>query len=256
MKRLATTERQPLTVGVLGGPGPAATRDLMNQLHLESRRGHPQHGVRMLVDYNPLVPDSDEAILGIGPSPGPVLATMAQGLERAGADFVVMACGTAHAFQFEIERSIGLPFVSLIEETAAATARAAQVHGSRVGVLASQGCLTAGLYQEALARRGLTCLVPDDALQSQLMILRHEIRAGDVGGLVSQRMAKIVQDLQSLGADLVVAGCTEVSRVLGPEMVNAPLIDATEALASALVDYALGASALPAAFSCTSVGEA
>lgn len=245
-----------LTVGVLGGMGPAATQDLMDRVRRLSPNGREQDGVRLLVDCNPAVPDRNDAILRGGPSPGPVLAAMAQGLERAGADFVVMACNTAHAFQFEIERALGVPFVSLIEETGAEAASLAATHGPNVGVLMGEGCRAAGLYQDELARRGLTCVVPDEALQVEFMALLYAIKAGDTGPAVAARMTRIAESLQDAGADLLIAGCTEVPLVLRPDMTRAPLIDSTQVLAQAIVDYALGRRALPETFSSTTVGQA
>lgn len=246
---------EPLSVGVLGGMGPAATLDLMAQVLRRTPREREQDGLRLIVDSNPRIPDRNDAILRGGPSPAPVLAAMAQGLEAAGADFVVMACNTAHAFRFDIERALSVPFVSMIEE-AGAVAQAQAPAGAVVGLLAGEGCLAAGLYQEELARRGLTALAPEGALRAEFMNLLYAIKAGDVGPEASRRMAAIAAELEAQGAAVLIAACTEVPLVLKSSMTRAPLIDATEVLAEAVVDYALGRRPLPPAFSWTEVGKA
>ena len=85
-------------VGVIGGMGPAATVHFMGRvLALNPARSDQDH-VRLIVDNNGAVPDRNAAIRGEGPSPGPVLAAMARGLQAAGARVLVMPCNTAHAF--------------------------------------------------------------------------------------------------------------------------------------------------------------
>ena len=44
-----------------------------------------------------------------------VLELMAVALERAGADFLVMVCNTAHAFLPDIRQATRLPFISIID---------------------------------------------------------------------------------------------------------------------------------------------
>ena len=77
----------------------------------------------MLIDNNPHIPDRNAALRGEGPSPGPALADAARGLERQGADFVVMACNAAHAWQADIEAAIAVPFLSMIDVTVEETVR-------------------------------------------------------------------------------------------------------------------------------------
>lgn len=244
------------TVGILGGMGPAATIDLMARIHRLTPRTREQDGIRLLADSNPAVPNRNDAILRGGPSPAPVLAEMARGLESAGADFVVMACNTAHAFQFDIERAIGIPFVSMIEEAGAAIAAKAPGPGTAVGLLAAEGCLHSELYQTELARRGFTAVIPEGAVRGEFMDLLDAIKAGHTGLRSTERMLAIGARLASDGATLLLAGCTEVPLVLGHANTPAPLINATEALAAAVVDYALGKRALPPPFVWSDTGPA
>lgn len=243
-----------LAAGIMGGMGPAATLDLMARVLRLTPPGREQNGVRLIVDSNPAVPDRNDALLRDGPSPGPVLVAMAKGLEAAGADFLVMACNTAHAFQFDIERAVGIPFVSIVEEAAAEAARRAP--GARIGLLAGEGCLEAGLYQSELARRGLTPVVPRGTLRAEFMDLLYAIKAGDLSENARRRMRVIATRLEAEGAQLLIAACTEVPLVLAPGETEAPLIDATELLAVAIVDLALGRRPLPAPFTWTEVGPA
>src|SRR5210317_1191178 len=131
------------TAGVLGGMGPEATVDFMAKVIALTDASCDQDHVRMLVDHNPHVPDRQDAILGDGEDPGPVLAAMAAGLEASGADFLVVPCNTAYVYQDAILAATHIPLISIIGVSiAAATERAPQA--SRIGVLATDGCIKSG----------------------------------------------------------------------------------------------------------------
>ena len=229
---------QERVIGVLGGMGPAATLDFLAKLQRATRAASDQDHIRVLVDLNPKVPDRNRAIAGEGPSPGPVLATMAAGLEAAGAQGLVMVCNSAHAFAADIRRALKrAPLLSLIDETAEAVRRD---HPSvrRVGLLAASACLEARLYQDACAARGLITVEPQGEALSRFMALLYRIKAGDLGHEVRTEMVAIARGLADQGAELIVAGCTEVPLVLGAEDLTTPLVDSVDVLVDATLRFA------------------
>ena len=239
----------PLTVGVLGGLGPEATLDFYAKVIALTPAARDQEHLHLIIDSDPRVPNRNEAVAGTGPSPGPALAAMAKRLEGAGADFLVMACNAAHAFQADIEAAVSVPFVSIIDETVRATvARCPGVQ--TVGVLGSSGCLDARLYQTAFARYGVEVVVPESAEREGLMTLLYRIKAGDKGGEVRAAMQALTELLVAGGAQAVVAGCTEVPLVLAQDALGVPLVDSSAVLAERTVYYAVsGLGADPPAFS-------
>ena len=107
---------QKKIAGILGGMGPEATVDFIKKVIDKTNAKIDQDHIQMLIDHNPKVPNRHAAINGEGENIGPHLAKMALGLERAGADFLVMVCNTAHAFQADIQASVTIPFVSIVDE--------------------------------------------------------------------------------------------------------------------------------------------
>jgi len=229
--------RQARVVGVLGGLGPEATLDFYAKVLALTPAQRDQDHLHLIIDSNPAVPNRNEAVAGTGPSPGPLLGAMAAGLERAGADFLVMVCNAAHAYQRDIEAVVSIPFISLIEETCEATLRAVP-DLKKVGVLGSSGCLDAGLYQDAFAERGVTAIVPKDAERELFMKTLYRIKAGDKGADVRDTMRGLAELLIDRRAQAVVAGCTEVPLVLDGDALACPLIDSTAVLAERTVFYA------------------
>jgi len=223
------------TVGVLGGLGPAATADFFSKVVRATPAAADQDHLHLIIDNNPNVPNRNEAVAGTGVSPAPELAAMASRLENAGADFLVMVCNAAHAFQAAITDAVSVPFVSIIEETSAAV----KMHlpaGAKVGVLASSGCLDAGLYQEALAARGLVAHVPEGVTKDAFMTLLYRIKAGDDN--VRTDMRQLAESFIDQGAQAIIAGCTEVPLVLSSSDVSVPLINSTDVLVARTIAYA------------------
>lgn len=223
------------TIGVIGGMGPAATADFFAKLIAATGAARDQDHLRILIDSNPRVPDRNAAIAGRGPSPGPDLARAARGLEHAGADFLVIACNTAHAFAGEIEAAVSIPLLSMIDATVDASMEASP---ARVGVLAGDGCRRAGLYQRAFEARGVEALFPPDAAQQDFMDMLYRIKAGDAGDAIRRRMAALAIDLNARGAQAVIAACTEVPLVLDSDALATPVISSTDALVARAVAFA------------------
>jgi len=194
----------------------------------------------MLVDHNPKVPNRQAAILDGGEDPAPTLIAMAQGLEAAGADFLVIPCNTAYVFAAGIARAVNIPMLSIIDVTIdAIAARDASI--SAVGVLATDGCLQAGLYQEALQAKSMRAVLPDDDESAAFMTLIKRIKAGDKSDAVARAMRDLGNALIDRGAQAVIAGCTEVPLVLDEAMLSVPLISSTDVLAQQTVRFALRA---------------
>lgn len=231
-----------LAVGVLGGMGPAATLDFCARLLATTPAQRDQDHLRVLVDNNPRLPDRHAAIAGLGPSPGPALAEMARGLERSGAELLVMPCNTAHAFADDIRSAVAIPFIDLIEATSDAVEAIAPA-GAPVGVLAADGCIQAGLYQRSLAARGLLAQVPEPAVQARLMAVIRAVKTGDTGGAVRAEARALAGEAAAGGAAVVILACTELPLLLNAGDVAAPLVDCTQVLVQRTLEAAWGEAA-------------
>lgn len=229
---------ESLTLGVLGGMGPAATLDFLAKIQAFTPAESDQDHIRVLVDINPKVPDRNAP----GSLAGPVLAEMAGALRGAGADVLAIACNTAHAHAGLIQRASGLPLIDMIE-TGAAAAR--DTGAMRAGVLGTKGALK--LYREYLAAQAMGLVTLDAERQEAFMGLLYRIKGGDTGSDVRKAMKKLAQRLIDDGAETVIAGCTEVPLVLSPADLRGGLIDPGELLAKRCVAVCLGWEAAPQA---------
>ncbi|WP_332654756.1 aspartate/glutamate racemase family protein [Brevundimonas sp.] len=213
------------TLGVLGGMGPAATTAFLARVQALTPAEKDADHIRILADINPQVPDRQRA----ADAAEAVLGQMAMRLRDAGAQVLAMPCNTAHALTASI-RKVGLPFIDMIEETTvAATAGGAR----KVGVLATPG--GEALYTRALQARGVKILRLTGPDREAVMGCINAVKAGDLGEARRVEMRRLAAALVGAGAEVVIAGCTEVPLLLTADEVSVPLVDSAEVLAAACV---------------------
>jgi aspartate racemase len=225
-----------LTLGVLGGMGPAATLEFLARLQAYTPAERDQDHIRVIVDINPKAPDRNVP----GSGAGNVLAEMAGALHGAGAEVLAMPCNTAHAHADLIQRASGLPLIDMIDLGAEAASQSGAI---RAGVLGTKGALK--LYREYLAARGMGLVSLPPERQEAFMVTLYRIKAGDLGDDVTREMTGYAEELRKLGAEVLIAGCTEVPLVLEDEDVKLELIDPGDLLARRCVAVCLRWEPLP-----------
>lgn len=237
-------------VGVLGGMGPAATADFYTKLIAATPATRDQDHLLVVVWADPSVPDRSAALLGLGPDPTPVLRQGVQRLADAGAQVLAVPCNTAHAFVAPLAVEAGIQLISIIEVTAA-WLRAELGSGGCAGLLATPGTVTSGLYHRACAVRGVRVHAPDAARQEAVTAAIAAVKAGRVTTGVVADLVEAAADLTEHGAEVIVAGCTEVVLALEGAAVPAPIVDPAVLLAAEVVLQARlaprSASLLPSA---------
>ncbi|GII66949.1 aspartate racemase [Sphaerisporangium krabiense] len=229
----------PRLVGVLGGMGPAATVDFYGKLVEETAATCDQGHVPVVIWGDPRVPDRSLNLLGRGEDPTPYLRRGIEALKRAGCEVLAVPCNTAHAFVPRLADEAGLALVSIIEVTADALA----ADGVRTaGVLATTGTLRAGLYAEALRRRGLTVIEPDEPAQRQVTAAIAAVKSGGAEPSHREALARVAHSLADRGAERIVMACTEIVLALDVSVVPVPALDPARLLARRVADLALGAA--------------
>ena len=226
-------------IGILGGMGPEATADLFMRIIRATPVKRDQDHFRVIIDSNSKIADRTPSILGTGPSPLPKIIETGRNLERAGADFLIMPCNTAHYFHSEIQSELGIPLLHMIR-LSAKHIKENYPEVKQVGLLATDGTLASMLYHEAYGEYGIEVINPDDSSQIDVMdAVYRDIKTGDLetGGKLLDLVAV---DLFEAGSEAVICGCTEVSLVLHDGDVPVPVVDPLQVLAEEAVKLASG----------------
>jgi len=219
-------------VGILGGMGPEATADLFRKIILATKVKQEQDHLRIIIDNNPKIPDRTEFIQGKGKSPLPALIETAQNLEKAGVDFIVIPCNTAHHYYKQIQKIVSIPILNLIEETAKEVSRQGW---KRIGLLAYSGTVITGLYQKSLAKRSLETIVPFPKEQELVTETIKAIKIGDKSEELKKRFLQIADQLVERGAQGLILGCTDIEVLLEEKEFPVPALDTVRILAEAAV---------------------
>jgi len=166
------------------------------------------------------------------------LVGAAQGLEKAGTDFVLICTNTMHKLADAVQASIGIPLLHIADATAEAVRRAGL---RRVGLLGTRFTMEEEFYRGRLANRfGLEVVVPDaEDRQTVHRIIYEELCAGAVRSGSKALVSGIINRLETLGARGVILGCTELGLLVDAGDSPLPLFDTTRLHARAAVDWAM-----------------
>ena len=227
-------------LGVLGGMGPLATADFLAKLVAATPAAIDQEHIPVLAYSVPQVPDRVPAILGNGPSPLPAMLKGIATLKTGGAEAIAIACNTAHYWHAELQAQGGLPVLH-IADAALAEARKSAPRARSIGLLATEGTIAAGFYQQRFEAAGCSTLLPEAADQALLQQAITHVKSGKLPEATACA-EPVARRLLAGGADVLIVGCTElpIALVNAPADLRPQLIDATAALAAASVAWARG----------------
>ena len=128
-------------------------------------------------------------------------------LEKAGADFIVIPCNSVHQFYNDMQKTVAVPIISIIEATIKEVKKKDM---RKVGVLSSETMKKLGLYHKALQENGNKVLLADNKQQEMVNKLILSVMTGDYALGEVKILDKIISDFASKGAEGVVIGCTEL----------------------------------------------
>ena len=220
-------------LGVLGGMGPMGTVDFMGKVVRNTPAARDQDHIEMIVCSASGIPDRTAAILGQGADPLIAMRGALRRLEAAGATCIAIPCNTAHHWHDALQAETLLPILHIVDAVADVLP---DRDGGPVGLLATSGTVEADIYQERLARRGISCRTPDAAGQAEVMRAIRLVKAGHLAEAAAILRAQ-AEALVAAGCRQVVMACTEIPVALASVEgdLRAALVDATEALARACV---------------------
>jgi aspartate racemase len=224
-------------IGILGGMGPEATIDLFYKIIKFTPAEKDQDHLRIIIDNNPKIPDRTAAILGKGEDPLPALQESSRSLEKAGADFIIIPCNTAHYFLSSIQKSVKIPVLNMIEKAVKETQQRI-FPIQKVGLLASIGIYKTEIYHQHFRKFNIEVISPEEKDKEEVMKVIYAVKAGNLSNEVKGNILKIAQKLIDKGAEAIIAGCTEIPLILKEGDVSVPTIDPTQVLAKAAVQKA------------------
>ena len=226
------------TIGILGGMSPESTVEYYQYITRTYTERFGDYGYPEVIIYSvcfqPYVdwPREDRwDLVAQG------LAEATRRLEAAGADFVVIATNTMHIVFDQVQAAAAVPLLSLLD----AVGEAIQGQGiTTVGLLGTRFTMEKPFYQDALAEKGITVLVPEaDDRQYVNRVIYEELVAGQTRAESRAGFVAIAERLAARGAEGIILGCTEIPLLVSEADVRLPLFDTTTIHAEAALRYAI-----------------
>jgi len=166
-----------------------------------------------------------------------ILAEAAGGLERQGADAVLICTNTMHKVHAQVENAVSIPVLHIADATGAAL-RAREV--ARPLVLATRFTMEEPFLLERLRGGGCAPVVPDAAGRARVhRIIYEELCRGIVDPRSKEALMEIVRAEAARGADGVIFGCTEIGMILSQADLDLPAFDTTLLHVEAALDFAI-----------------
>jgi aspartate racemase len=224
------------TLGLIGGISWHSTIEyyrLINQ-KVAARLGG-LHSAKLFlysVDFQEVIPGDDA-----WPRISALFCDVAQRLEHAGAEGLLLCANTAHRLADDVQNQIGIPLIHIAE----ATGREIEKQKlSKVALLGTRFTMEQTFFRERLSRMGIEALIPDDSDRNFIHeTIFGELTHGVIKPETRSAYLKIIDKLAERGARGIILGCTEIPLLIKAGDCALPLFDTTEIHATAAVDFML-----------------
>ncbi len=169
---------------------------------------------------------------------GEVLAQAALGVEKCGADFLLICTNTMHKVAPNIQAKLSIPLLHIADATAQELIRQ---EVSKVGLLGTAFTMEQDFYKGRLEQKyGLEVVVPNQAdRQIVHKIIYDELCLGRIQSDSKNEYLRIINELEKQGAQGVILGCTEIGLLVNQDDTQVKLFDTTFIHADAAILEAL-----------------
>ena len=168
---------------------------------------------------------------------GEILSADAVALEQAGAEAIVLCTNTMHKVADTITDRVGVPLLHIADATASAVIGAGV---STVAVLGTRYTMEQDFYLDRLSSHGLDVLVPQEPDRTTVHdIIFTELVRGVTTEASKHAYLQVIDRLTAAGARGIIAGCTEIELLVGPNDVEIPYFPTTAIHAATAADFAL-----------------
>lgn len=151
-----------------------------------------------------------------------LIADATKKLERDGSDFIIIACNSLQYLIGRLQGIVKIPIIGI----APIVAEYVKNKGYKtVGILATNTTIKKRVYDSYLDEKGIKLVAPNEADQNCVA----EVILNEIGGSATtkdtEKLKKVVGNLQKNGADAIILACTELPLIIKQAEVGIPLID-------------------------------
>jgi len=225
-------------IGIVGGVSSESSTEyyrLINQkVRLRLGAGHSAELVMYSLDFQPI---AQLQLQQRWRELADVLIGAITRLERAGAEFVILASNTLHVVSDLVQPSIQIPLLHIADAAAQEIDRCGI---STVGLLGTRAVMEQNFYKQNFRAHGITSLVPGvEEREFVHHLIYDELCLGKLIPESREKLRTIILGLQRAGAEAVVLACTELPLLISSEDTPVKLFDTMTLHVRKAVTYAL-----------------
>ena len=227
------------TIGLLGGMSWESTESyyrLINQTVNQNLGG--LHSARLVLHSVDFAEIEKLQHKGKWDETAEILQHAAQGLEKAGADFVLICTNTMHLVAAQVQAGINIPLLHIADATAEEIQKAGI---KKIGLLGTAFTMEQDFYRGRLENEyALEVLIPDTEDRKIIhQIIYNELCLGNIKDASRAEYLRIIEKLVARGAEGVILGCTEITLLVKTQHTEIRLFDTTRIHALKAVEKAL-----------------
>ncbi|HEX6534707.1 MAG TPA: amino acid racemase [Gemmatimonadaceae bacterium] len=229
-------------IGLLGGTSWASTVEYYGLINrrIAARMGG-RHAAKILLHSVDVAEIDGLRCAEAWEDAAAILADAAVGLERGGAEAIVLCANTMHRVAPAIETALGVPLLHIVDPAGHAL-QAAGIR--RAALLGTRYTMEEPFWRDRLADGfGVELRVPG-AADRQLIhrVIHDELCHDECYERSRAACVSIIEQMAREGAEAVILGCTEIGILIRQSDVTLPLFDTTTLHAEAAASFALGAA--------------
>ncbi|WP_407400632.1 aspartate/glutamate racemase family protein [Anaerovibrio sp.] len=194
-------------IGILGGMGTYATIKMFQQYAEIFPAEKEWERPRIIIDNNCTMPSRVRAAL-YGERREELVKSMAESmllLLKGGATRIILACNTSHLFLDEIYKLVPEAENKVVNIIDACVAELVERNISKVYLLASEGTILSGVYQDKLEQAGIKYATPAEKEFSDLRLCIEAVKQNKYNVKVKSKFI----DFVNRNNDCIL-GCTEL----------------------------------------------
>ncbi len=229
--------RSKQIIGLIGGLGPAAGSYVYQRL---IQRYQEKFAAKLDGDFPPVIlyaiSSSGLDQRGIRKS-NRLFSDLREGCEKnvkLGCKILLIACNSAYYVYDRLQKTIDIPIVNMISETAKAVK---SLGYKKVGIISAESANRLKIFQKYFDICGIQTVSLNSYQQNQITKIIVNLMAGkrNVGDI--NRLNSICRKLAEAKCEAVVIGCTELSMVSDFLSKPMPIIDSTDIAIEAILKF-------------------
>lgn len=225
---------------ILGGMGTLATESYVRLLDQRTPTKRDQDYLDYIVVNHATVPDRTSWILDHSkPNPTVPLLEDIQQQSLLNPAFFVLICNTAHYSYDRLQAATKIPILNMLQETVNEI-KNIKPTAKRVGLLATDGTITSGIYDSYITNAGYEEVKPTAEIREMTedLIYNDIKKAGHSDNAKYHELVRKMIEEQH--CDIVILGCTELSfaEEMDPET-KYPVADSQSIIVDRSIEKAL-----------------